>query len=64
MIGTDTLSLDGRARTAALVSHLREEGMSFAMTSVQSGSDTLCTGVHHSLLSLVCDRCDKGSVAF
>ena len=56
MIGTDTLSLDGRARTAALVVHLREEGMPFVMTSVQSGSDTLCSGVHNSLLSLVCGQ--------
>ena len=56
MIGTDTLSLDGRARAAALVAHPRKEGMSFAMTSVESGSDTLCTGVHNLLLSLVCGQ--------
>ena len=35
-----------------------EEGMSFGMTSAQSGSDTLCTGVHTSLSPSCVDKCD------
>ena len=56
MIGTDTLSLDSWDRTAALVAHLWEEGMSFGMTSVQSGSHLMYRGTFSSPSCV--DKCD------